>query len=553
MPSLRRLAVVGLASCAACTSIKHTNTPPAASVVCNGHSYTYHGLAGYGSLPSDARDQYGDTISFGSSMAIKNWRRTGNRYRGTMYGLPDRGWNTNGTQNTVPRVHVFELSFTETEATVSQPSGPNIEFEYQRTILLRGPDGQPMTGLDPDFTGGLTYPGFPAMPAATYPGDGFGGPGPGGKRISLDTEGLVVEEDGSFWISDEYGPFLYRFDENGRMTAAVQPPDALLPIRNGKVSFNSNTPPIYNGSQVPSPEDPDHGRQNNQGFEGLTISADGKTLWAMLQSAAEQDGGVSSSQRRNTRLLKYALRRADKKKKKKEGRKGGGDVEIAYEAEYVVPLPTYENGKGKTRVAAQSEIHYVSDGQLLVLARDSDAGRGRDDPLSRYRHVDVVDISLATNIAGPRFDDIRDGNITVGGTADPSDDLVDGITPATLCPFIDYNLNSELNKFRTAEGDVVHNGEPVNLGLLNEKWEALALVPVIPDATGQGKGRNRKQGGQDEYFLFTLSDNDFITNDGYAGFGKIHYVDDSATVPFLNSQALVFRVSLPRGSKPLVS
>lgn len=177
------LAVVGLASHAACISIKHP-TPPTASVICNGQSYAYHGLAGYGSLASDARDEYGDTISIGSSMAIKNWRRTGNKYRGTMYGLPDRGWNTNGTQNTIPRVHVFELIFTETEATVSKPSGPNVEFKYQRTILLHGPDGQPMTGLDPDFTGGLSYPGFPTMPAATYPGDGFGGPGPGGKRIS---------------------------------------------------------------------------------------------------------------------------------------------------------------------------------------------------------------------------------------------------------------------------------------------------------------------------------------------------------------------------------
>ena len=38
-------------------------------------------------------------------------------------------------------------------------------------------------------------------------GDGFGGAGQGGKRISLDTEGLVLGKDGSFWISDEYGMY----------------------------------------------------------------------------------------------------------------------------------------------------------------------------------------------------------------------------------------------------------------------------------------------------------------------------------------------------------
>jgi hypothetical protein len=231
----------------------------------------------------------------------------------------------------------------------------------------------------------------------------------------------------------------------------------------------------------------------------------------MLQSAARQEGGASSSKRRNTRLLKYAL-----------------GSEITYEAEYVVPLPTFTNADGKTRVAAQSEVHYISDTQLLVLPRDSSVGRGQKDPQSLYRHVDIVDVSRATNIKGPKFDDLQNGNITAGGISDPcqsfslspstepeltcascslaADKLVAGITAAELCPFIDYNINSELNKFKTAEGDVVHNGAPVNLGLLNEKWEALALVPVNAD----GKGCSSK----DEYYLITLSDNDFITNNG---------------------------------------
>lgn len=235
MVSFKYLAVSGFALHAVAKSVERA-TPPAASVSCNGQAYSYDGLAGYGSVKSDARDQYGDTISIGSAMTVRDWKKTGDRYTGTLYGLPDRGWNTNGTQNTVPRVHVFQIAFSPApEATVANPSGPNLEFEYKRTILLSGPDGKPMTGIDPDFTGGLTYPGFPTMPAATYPGDGFGGPGPGDKRVVLDAEGLVVEEDGSFWISDEYGPFLYRFNEKGQMVAAVQPPDALLPIRNGEI------------------------------------------------------------------------------------------------------------------------------------------------------------------------------------------------------------------------------------------------------------------------------------------------------------------------------
>jgi hypothetical protein len=37
-------------------------------------------------------------------------------------------------------------------------------------------------------------------------GDGFGNNGTGGARVALDTEGLVLGDDNTYWISDEYGP-----------------------------------------------------------------------------------------------------------------------------------------------------------------------------------------------------------------------------------------------------------------------------------------------------------------------------------------------------------
>ncbi|KAK0631171.1 esterase-like activity of phytase-domain-containing protein [Bombardia bombarda] len=505
--------------------------PASPPVTCSAKTYTYTSLHGYGSVPSDDRDQYGDTISLGSSIAVAKWKKVGDTYRGTLYGLPDRGWNTNGTQNTIPRVHIFDITFTPVKrATVANPSAPNIAFKYKKSILLSGPDGTPMTGLDPDFIGGLSYSGFPLMPAATYPGDGFGGQGPGGKRIALDAEGIVLDDDGGFWISDEYGPSLYKFSSSGKMISAIQAPDALLPIRNGQISFNSNTPPIYNPSLVPVPADPDHGRQNNQGYEGLTASPDGKTLWVMLQSAARQDGGASSSRRENTRLLKYDISKKNA---------------IQYAAEYVVPLPIFKNANGNNRIAAQSEMLYISDTQFLILARDSGSGRGQSDSLSRYRHVDIVDISGATNIKGPVFDDIQNGNITIGGTANPSDTLVAGIVPAKLCPFLDFNLNEQLSRFKSSvNGSAIHNGAPDDLGLLNEKWESLALLPV----NNVKDGRDEK----DEYFLLTVSDNDFVTDNGFIDFGKIQFKDTTLAVPFLENQALLFKVTLPAGSKPLI-
>lgn len=65
----------------------------------------------------------------------------------------------------------------------------------------------------------------------------------------------------------------------------------------------------------------------------------------------------------------------------------------------------------------------------------------------------------------------------------------------------------------------------------NEKWESMSIVPVDPS----------KNTG--EYFIFSLSDDDFITQDGYMDFGKYKYADAGGFN--LDNQALVFKVKLP--------
>lgn len=63
---------------------------------CDGREYLYRGLAGYGFIPSNARDKFGDTLGgIGSSIALdrKSWKKTkSGNYEGIIWGLPDRGW-----------------------------------------------------------------------------------------------------------------------------------------------------------------------------------------------------------------------------------------------------------------------------------------------------------------------------------------------------------------------------------------------------------------------------------------------------------------------------
>jgi hypothetical protein len=70
-------------------------------------------------------------------------------------------------------------------------------------------------------------------------------------------------------------------------------------------NFSANSPPI---GQTYNTGNPVSGRQNNQGFEGLAMSADRKTLFILLQSALIQDLDSTSAAtikvtRHNTRLL----------------------------------------------------------------------------------------------------------------------------------------------------------------------------------------------------------------------------------------------------------
>ena len=386
---------------------------------------------------------------------------------------------------------------------MTDPAPPNLFLEYLDTVLFTDSAGTPTSGIDPDAHG--PYLGIQRnVPAATIVGDGFGHPGNGSHQVTIDSEGLALTPDGSFWVSDEYGPYIYRFNKYGKMTYALRPPNAFIPQRNGSDSFSANSPPFYNPNAIVIPADNPTGRDNNQGFEGLTLNSNGTMLYALTQSALNQEGGLKNKNRRYARLLAYDI--------------SDSTTPPSYKAEYVVPLPFYPDG---SKVAAQSEIHYVSDTQFLILARDSNSGHGQASSTSVYRHADIFDISKATNVKGNTTDAFN------GTIASSTGVLNAGIIPAQYCSFLDFNVNSELNKFG------VHNGGPQDDGLLNEKWESLALVPV------HGKGNDG------EFFLISLSDNDFVTQNGQLEGGRFTYKDASGYN--LLNQALAFKISIPKG------
>jgi len=468
------------------------------TVQIDGTDYIDLGLQGFGYAAADARDKFGDTISFGSSVKYQKdslQQTEDGNYTFITYNLPDRGWNVNGTVDFSSRIYKFQVTF----YAVNESATPNIEWTYLDSILLKDFNGNYLTGLDANTT--VEMNGF-NIPGVTYHGDGWGNnlnSSSTTTRVSMDSEALaLIEGDiaNGFWISDEYGPGLFRFDSNGQLQEYVTAPNSILPYVDGKINFSSNNSPVWDKYTV---ADPSSGREDNHGYEGMDLSSDGKTLYALLQSAAMQEGGDKDKYSYNARLMKYDL-------------SSGSAVAVG---EYVIVLPTYVNpSSGKTKTAAQSELLYVTDDVVMVLPRDSSLGRGQDDGTnSVYRHVDLYSLKNATNILG-QYDSENDQIASSQGK------LVSGITPATHYEWIDINDNSQLNKYG------VHNGGDDDSTLLNEKWEGLTLIP-IPCTT-------------DEYFLLAVSDNDFTTTNGWMNFGKTPF--DSGDN--FENQSLMWRVKL---------
>ncbi|KZP20003.1 hypothetical protein FIBSPDRAFT_789968 [Athelia psychrophila] len=454
-----------------------------------GVAYTNKGMVGFGLMPSNFTDSTGDTFGgVGSAIALKRgtWKQLSNgSFTGTLFVQPDRGYNVITTVDYRARHHEinFVLSpyYNTTNLTFAAAQS-TLAVHYAKTILHYDRWNGNTSGLDalgvrpavlgfPNKYLPLSDPPLP-IANATY------------THLTIDAEGLVEMPDGTLWVSDEYGPYIYRFTANGRLIQTIQPPAAILPLNvTGGLNFTS----------VPNPTT---GRAPNQGFEGLAYDQTRSRLYALLQSATIQDGGAVDTTQQWTRLLAW-------------------DVSNPLErpplvGEWVVELPLTK--KGKTNAA--SELHFVSENVFLALSRD---GKGRGDDgstTSAYKQVDLFSIANATNIANTAFDS-PSTPIAVNGVLNST------ITPATYVSFLSLIDGVQLGRFG------LHNGDPDDATLIDGKFESLALAPC------------RDPAFKDDYFLFTVADNDFQTTQGVSvGVPYNMGVDE-------DTQFLVFRVTLP--------
>lgn len=235
------------------------------------------------------------------------------------------------------RVHFLHIAID-----VGAPS-PNIRTTLLDTRLLRNEFGQTFVGATNAFDTNV--------PEAA---------------LRLDPEGIRVGPAGTFFLSDEYGPYLFEFDRRGHLLGRVDVPAAFA-IRSPSADANAEL--LGNTA----------GRQANRGMEGLAITPDGGTLVGIMQSALIQDHGLvpGTTDRLglNNRLLA---------------------VEIASGAthEYVYVVDAINRGQGV------SEILAINSHEFLVIERDNRSNLQTPPQAPTRKKIYKIDVSGATDVTG---------------------------------------------------------------------------------------------------------------------------------------------------------
>ena len=305
---------------------------------------------------------------------------------------------------------------------------------------------------------------------------------------SFDPEGLVVDPNtGEFIVADEYGPSVYVFDRRGRLVRVFDVPENLVPFVGTTVNYVALRDAC--GGAVPVPLcGANGGRQDNRGYEGLAVSPDGKTLYAVLQDPLIDETGAGTNNGRNSRNVRIVVYDNDHASPSY----GTSLKQLVYQLEpqaavaarinAVTPGNANATDPRQGRNIGASAIIAINDVEFLVLERDN-RGIGVDDPAGARtvgsKRVFKINITGATDVT----------NVVLGLDALPA-----GTVAVTKSPvFIDLQANTSLPNGKQAE-----------------KWEGLAIGP-------------RLKGG--DFMLLAGNDNDYSVTQTGAGEQFDVYVD----------------------------
>ena len=279
--------------------------------------------------------------AYGSSFVASP--KGGNRF----YGLTDRGPNVDGPNGEkVEPVPSFTPAIGEFKLQGKKAT-------LVRSIPLSAPDGSPYNGQVSTLAD--TGETIIDLDGNVLPKSPYG----------YDPEGLVALDDGTFWVSDEYGPFITHFSATGRELERLSPYDASLP------------------AELKS-------REPNKGMEGLAVTPDGRTLVGIMQAGLNAPGGPKSKKVTPLRIV---------------------TVDLASRTTHEYLYLLHNTGGADTAV---SEISALSDTELVVDERDGDVEPDANKKLWRIDLSEATDVGPASTVPGSSYDATK-GGLLLGG------------------------------------------------------------------------------------------------------------------------------------------
>lgn len=192
------------------------------------------------------------------------------------WAVTDRGPNSEVVVDGETRYTSLAPEFTPTIVQVKLVNGVATPIQY---VPITTTSGKPVTGLpniqgyDPQFW------------------DATGSNKLAFNPNGLDVEGLVRTSNGEFWVVEEYSPSLVHISATGKVLARYVPKG--LNLTGADYPVIEALPAAYTK------------RKGNRGFEGLTITNDGKTIFIVLQSPMSAPNKEVGDRSRTTRILKF--------------------------------------------------------------------------------------------------------------------------------------------------------------------------------------------------------------------------------------------------------
>lgn len=186
----------------------------------------------------------------------------------------------------------------------------------------------------------------------------------------FDVEGLAYNpQDDTFWISDEYGPYLVQVKRDGTLLQRIAPKGIDPALNTALLPLKDNLPAAYLN------------RRQNRGAEAVGITPDGKWMFMAMQSPLRNpDKSVDNS--RTLRILQIDL----------------ATLKPVAEYAYITEdAGQYKDLKQSDIVI--SDLVAVNEHTLLIDERDKNAGDA-----AQLKKIFAIDLSRATNVLG-KFDD----------------------------------------------------------------------------------------------------------------------------------------------------